>query len=196
MVHMTTILVRSRPHWPKHRRCRLFNVLTDYYDRVPRPFQITGYDASGIVEATGSQCSLFNVGDEVYYSGSPIRQGSNAEYQLVDERSVGRKPKSLDFVESAAMPLTYITAYEALVERMEIRKGEQAALLIINGAGGVGAMATQIARVVLDLPVVITTASRPETIQFTKDMGATHVVNHREDVASQIEKLNLEVPLK
>ena len=170
----------------------MFNVSTDYYDRVPRPFQITGYDASGIVEATGSQCSLFNVGDEVYYSGSPIRQGSNAEYQLVDERSVGRKPKSLDSVESAAMPLTYITAYEGL----EIEKGEEAALLIINGAGGVGAMATQIARVVLDLPVVVTTASRPETIQFTKDMGATHVVNHREDVASQIEKLNLEVPLK
>ncbi|GLB05689.1 hypothetical protein AtubIFM57258_000978 [Aspergillus tubingensis] len=168
----------------------------DYYDRVPRPFQITGYDASGIVEAIGSQCSLYSIGDEVYYSGSPIRQGSNAEYQLVDERSVGHKPKRLDFVESAAMPLTYITAYEALVERLEIKKGEKAALLIINGAGGVGAMATQIARVVLDLPVVITTASRPETIQFTKDMGATHVVNHREYIVDQLEKLNLDVPLK
>lgn len=148
------------------------------------------------MEAAGPECSLFKVGDEVFYSGSPIRQGSNAEYQLVDERSVGHKPKGLDFVESAAMPLTYITAYEALAERLEIKKGEQAALLIINGAGGVGAMATQIARVVLGLPVVITTASRPETIQFTKDMGATHVVNHREDVYSQIEKLGLDLPLK
>ncbi|RAK99562.1 zinc-binding alcohol dehydrogenase family protein [Aspergillus ibericus CBS 121593] len=168
----------------------------DYYDRVPRPFQIPGYDAAGTVEAVGSECSLFKAGDDVFYSGSPIQQGSNAEYQLVDERSVGHKPKTLDFVKSAAMPLTYVTAYEALVERLEIKKGEQAALLIINGAGGVGAMATQIARVVLGLPVVITTASRPETIQFTKDMGATHVVNHREDVPSQIEKLNLDLPLK
>lgn len=114
----------------------------------------------------------------------------------MDERSVGHKPNSLDFAEAAAMPLTYVTAYEALIERMEIKKGEQAALLIINGAGGVGAVASQIARSVLELPCVITTASRPETIEFTKKMGATHVVNHREDVAAQVAKLNLDVPLK
>lgn len=139
---------------------------------------------------------MFEVGDEVFYSGSPIRQGSNAEYQLVDERSVGHKPNTLDFAESAAMPLTYITAYEALVERLEITGGEKAALLIINGAGGVGAVASQIARTVLDLPYVITTASRPETTEFTKQMGATHVVNHRDDIAAQIAKLDLDVPLK
>jgi len=139
---------------------------------------------------------LFRVGDEVFYSGSPIRQGSNAEYQLVDERSVGHKPNMLDFAESAAMPLTYITAYEALVERLEITRSEKAALLIINGAGGVGAVASQIARTVLDLPYVITTASRPETTEFTKKMGATHVVNHREDIPAQIAELDLDVPLK
>ncbi len=80
--------------------------------------------------------SIFKVGDDIFFSGSPIRQGSNAEYELVDERSVAAKPKSLNFVQAASMPLTYITAYEALVERLEIKKGEKAALLIINGAGG------------------------------------------------------------
>ncbi|ODM24338.1 hypothetical protein SI65_01928 [Aspergillus cristatus] len=94
------------------------------------------------------------------------------------------------------MPLTYVTAYEALVERLEITRGEKAALLIINGAGGVGAVASQIARTVLDLPYVITTASRPETTEFTKQMGATHVVNHRDDIPAQIAKLDLDVPLK
>lgn len=80
--------------------------------------------------------SGFAIGDAVFFSGSPIRQGSNAEFELVDSRSVAHKPRSLDFVQAASMPLTYITAYEALVERLEIRKGEQAALLIVNGAGG------------------------------------------------------------
>jgi NADPH:quinone reductase-like Zn-dependent oxidoreductase len=138
----------------------------------------------------------FAPGDEVYYSGSPIRQGSNAEYQLVDSRSVAKKPKNLNFIESAALPLTWITAYEALVERMEIKKGEQAGLLIINGSGGVGSVASQIARTVLDLPVVVTTTSRPETTEFSKSMGATHTVNHREDIPPQIEKLGLKIPIK
>lgn len=89
------------------------------------------------MEDVGPNVEAFSVGDEVFYSGNPIRHGSNAEFQLVAAGSVARKPKSLDFVEAAAMPLTYITAYEALVERMEIKKGEKAALLIINGSGGV-----------------------------------------------------------
>ncbi|EPQ57186.1 zinc-binding alcohol dehydrogenase [Gloeophyllum trabeum ATCC 11539] len=168
----------------------------DYYDRVPRPYQICGFDAAGIVEEVGKDCTLFKPSDEVFYSGSPVRQGSNAEWQLVDERSVGRKPHNLSFVEAAAMPLTYVTAYEALVERMEIRKGERAGLLIINGAGGVGSVASQIARTVLQLPVVVTTASRPETQEFTKAMGATHVINHRKDLKEQIDSLRLEVPIR
>lgn len=94
------------------------------------------------------------------------------------------------------MPLTYITAYEALVERLEIQKGEQAALLITNGAGGVGALASQIARSVLNLPAVITTASQPETVEFTKSMGATHTVNHREDAVAQVNDLKLDVLVK
>ncbi|TFK54515.1 quinone oxidoreductase [Heliocybe sulcata] len=168
----------------------------DYYERVPRPYQICGFDGAGVVEEAGEDCTLFKPGDEVFYSGSPIRNGSNAEYQLVDERSVGRKPKNLKFIEAAAMPLTYITAYEALVERMDIKKGERAGLLIINGAGGVGSVASQIARNVLELPVVITTASRPESQEFSKAMGATHVVNHRHDLKEQIDALHLEVPIK
>lgn len=144
----------------------------------------------------GPDWSLFNEGDEVFYSGSPFRHGSNAEFQLVDERSVGHKPKRLDMAEAAAMPRTYITAYQALVEQMKIENKEKAALLIINGAGGVGAVASQIARLFLELPAVITTASRPETVDFTKQMGATHVLNHRDDLEKQIQNLNLDVPLK
>lgn len=112
--------------------------------------------------------------------------------------SAGHKPKSLDFVQAAAMPLTYGTAYEALVDRLEIKRGEKSGLLIINGGGGVGSIASQIARNVLGLPVVITTASRPETTEFSKKMGATHVVNHRQDIVEQIRGLDLpgDVPLR
>ncbi|KZT29040.1 quinone oxidoreductase [Neolentinus lepideus HHB14362 ss-1] len=167
----------------------------DYYERVPRLYQICGFDTAGLVEEVGEDCTLFKPGDDVFYSGSPIRHGSNAERQLVDERSVGRKPKNLSFVEAAAMPLTYVTAYEALVERMEIQKGERAGLLIINGSGGVGSVANQIARTALELPVVVTTASRPESQEFTKAMGATHVINHRHDLKEQIDELHLQVPI-
>jgi NADPH:quinone reductase-like Zn-dependent oxidoreductase len=148
------------------------------------------------VKKKGPDCSLFSEGDEVFYSGSPVRHGSNAEFQLVDERSVGHKPKRLDMAEAAAMPLTYITAYQALVEQLKIENQEKAALLIINGAGGVGAVASQIARQLLELPAVITTASRPESVDFTKQMGATHVLNHRDDLEKQIQNLNLDVPVK
>ncbi|KAJ5300053.1 hypothetical protein PENANT_c085G05496 [Penicillium antarcticum] len=168
----------------------------DYYSHVPRPYQICGFDGAGIVEKKGPDCSLFSEGDEVFFSGSPVRHGSNAELQLVDERAVGHKPKGLDMTEAAALPLTYITAYQALVAQMEIQKRENAAVLIINGAGGVGAMASQIARHYLEIPVVITTASRPESVDYTKKMGATHVINHREDVVKQIQNLNLDVPVK
>ncbi|THW30399.1 GroES-like protein [Aureobasidium pullulans] len=183
-------------------RAGVYDDYADYYDHVPKPkpgeggYQIIGFDGAGVVEQVGSNVRGFASGDEIYYSGSPIRQGSNAEYQLVDSRAVAKKPKNLDFIQSAALPLTWITAYEALVERMEIKKGEKAGILIINGSGGVGSVASQIARTVLDLPVVVTTTSRPETTEFSKSMGATHTVNHREDLPSQIEKLELKVPIK
>jgi NADPH:quinone reductase-like Zn-dependent oxidoreductase len=113
----------------------------------------------------------------------------------VDERTVGHKPTSLDFVEAAAMPLTFGTAWE-MAERLAIQEGEQAGILIINGAGGVGSVATQLARHVLRLPVVVATASRPETKQWVKKMGATHVIDHRADLKAQIAELRLKVPIK
>ncbi|PVH97000.1 GroES-like protein [Periconia macrospinosa] len=180
-------------------RAGTYDDYPDYYTRTPSLPQILGYDAAGIVEAVGAQASAdFKEGDEVYYAGSPIRQGSNAEFQLVDARSVALKPGGLSFAQAAAMPLTWITAWEALVERMGIREGEEdAALLIVNGSGGVGSVASQIARRVLKLPVVITTTSREETSRFSKDVGgATHTVNHREDIVKQVEDLKLHVPVR
>lgn len=168
----------------------------DYYQRVKYPFHIIGFDGAGIVEEVGPDCQFFKPGDEVFYVSSTLRQGTTQEYQLVGEFDVGHKPKSMDFVQAAAMPLTYGTAYESLVERTEIKKGENVGILIINGAGGVGSMASQIARWVLELPVVITTASRPETVEFTKKMGATHVINHRLDLKKQVDDLKLDVPVK
>ncbi|KAL0933491.1 succinyl-synthetase subunit [Colletotrichum truncatum] len=169
----------------------------DYYDRAPKPPQILGFDAAGVVESVGPDVRNFQAGDEVFYAGSPIRQGSNAEYQLVDSRSVALKPKSLDWGQAASMPLTWITAWEALLERMEIQENENVGILIVNGAGGVGSVASQIARHVLKLPVVVTTASREETVKFSKYVGgATHTVNHREDLVKQVENLKLDVPIK
>ncbi|KAL1602945.1 hypothetical protein SLS59_004600 [Nothophoma quercina] len=178
-------------------RAGVYDDYPDYYDRAPKPPQILGFDAAGVVESAGPEVKHFKAGDEVFYAGSPIRQGSNAEYQLVDSRSVAFKPKGLDWGQAASMPLTWITAWEALVERMEIQEGEKAGILIVNGAGGVGSVASQIARRVLKLPVVVTTASREETVKFSKDVGgATHTVNHREDLVKQVEDLKLEVPIK
>lgn len=171
-----------------------------YFSRAPALPQVLGYDGAGEVEAVGPDAARggggWKAGDRVYYSGAPSRQGADAELQLVDARSVARKPESLDWVEAAALPLTWITAWEALVERMEIKEAERAGVLIVNGAGGVGSVASQIARHVLRLPVVVTTASRDETRRFSLSMGATHTVNHHEDLPSQVAALNLPVPIK
>lgn len=121
-------------------RAGVYDDFPDYYDNVPKDdYQIIGFDGAGVVEEVGPDVHNFKAGDEIFYSGSPVRHGSNAEYELVHAGSVAKKPKSLSFVEAAALPLTYVTAYEALVERMEIKKGEKAGLLIVNGAGGMPA---------------------------------------------------------
>lgn len=164
----------------------------DYYERVAPltrdapHLHVMGYDGAGVVTGVGPGVRHFAPGDEVYYLGNPVAQGCYAEEMLVDERHAGHRPRTLDPVESAAMPLTYGTAYEALVGRLGIRRGERAGILIINGGGGVGSVASQIARRVLGLPLVITTASRPETADFSRAMGATHVVDHRGDIVRQI----------
>ncbi|WP_454829683.1 zinc-binding alcohol dehydrogenase family protein [Pseudoxanthomonas wuyuanensis] len=163
--------------------------------RAPKPQQesppkVLGYDAAGVIEAVGDQVTLFQPGDEVYYAGDITRSGSNAQFQLVDERIVGRKPATLDFAQSAALPLTTITAWELLFHRMPFsidaeRNGRS--LLVIAGAGGVGSIAIQLARHAGF--TVIATASRPETIDWCKTMGAQHVIDHRQPLAPQLAAL-------
>ena len=135
--------------------------------------------------------TLFKPGDEVYYAGDITRPGCNSELQLVDERIVARKPRTLDFAQAAAIPLTAITAWEAYFDRMKIDPDgahRGATLLIIGGAGGVGSIGIQIAKVVAGLQV-IATASRPETIAWAKELGADHVVDHSKPLRPQIETL-------
>ncbi|MBO1112309.1 zinc-binding alcohol dehydrogenase family protein [Bordetella petrii] len=156
-------------------------------DKVEAAPRVIGYDASGVVEAVGPQATLFKTGDEVYYAGDITRAGTNQEFHLVDERIVGRKPRTLSHTEAAALPLTTITAYEAFFDRLRIdRDGADPgrSILIVGGAGGVGSIGIQLAkRAGL---TVIATASRPETIAWVKELGADHVVNHRQDLAPQV----------
>lgn len=154
---------------------------------------ILGWDASGVVEAVGPDVTLFQVGDEVYYAGDITRAGSNSEFQLVDERIVGVKPKSLSFAESAALPLTTITAYEAFFDRLGIdrdgaNKGDS--ILIIGAGGGVGSIGIQLAKAAG--LTVIATASRPETEAWVRELGADHVINHREDMVAQTRALGMQ----
>lgn len=143
--------------------------------------KVIGWDAVGIVEEVGDAVTLFKKGDEVYYAGDITRSGSNAEYQLIDERIVGRKPKNLSVAEAAVIPLTGLTAWEILFDRMRIstEKDKGKTLLIIGGAGGMGSIAIQLAKKVAGL-TVIATASRPETVEWCKKMGADVVVNHQD----------------
>lgn len=152
--------------------------------------QILGWDAAGVVKAVGSAVTLFKPGDEVYYAGDVGRPGCYAELQCVDERIVGRKSASLGFAEAAALPLTTITAWECLFDRMKIPADQSAtgSLLIIGGAGGVGSIATQLARQLTGL-VVIATASRPETQAWCREMGAHHVIDHRQPLAAQVKAI-------
>jgi len=153
--------------------------------------KILGYDAAGVVDAIGSEVTLFKPGDEVFYAGSIQRQGTNAEYHLVDERIVGRKPSTLTFAQAAALPLTSITAWELLFDRLGVAPGKSLdprTLLIIGGAGGVGSILIQLARRLTGLAVVAT-ASRPQTQQWCLDLGAHAVIDHARPLAAQIEAL-------
>ena len=162
-------------------------------DQVEDPPRVLGWDASGIVEAVGPDATLFKPGDEVYYAGDITRPGTNAEFQLVDERIVGFKPKSLNFAEAAALPLTTITAYEAFFDRLGIDRdgaSEGESILIIGAGGGVGSIGIQLAKAAG--LVVIATASRPETSAWVKELGADHVVNHREPMVEQVRALGMQ----
>jgi NADPH:quinone reductase len=159
-------------------------------------WRVLGFDASGVVEETGPEVQHFRPGDAVYYAGSIARAGTNSEYHLVDERIVGRKPASLSDAEAAALPLTAITAWEMLFDRLDVRRptpqGGQL-FLVIGGAGGVGSITIQLLRALTDL-TVIATASRPETQQWVRDCGAHHVIDHRRPLAPQVAALGLGAP--
>jgi len=154
--------------------------------------KILGWDASGIVEAVGDAVTLFRPGDEVFYAGDLTRPGANAELHTVDARIVGHKPRSLDWAEAAALPLTAITAWELLFDRLNVphgRKQTQGSLLVINGAGGVGSILIQMARRLTGL-TVIATASRPETIAWVEQMGAHHVIDHHKPLDEELARID------
>ncbi len=156
--------------------------------------KVLGWDVAGVVQAVGSEVSLFQVGDEVYYAGALQRAGGNSELHVVDERIVGHKPTRLGFAEAAALPLTAITAWELLFERLKIAEGSASSgqsLLIIGAAGGVGSILTQLARQLTGL-TVIGTASRPETADWVKQLGAHHVIDHSQPLLAQLQQLGIQ----
>lgn len=153
--------------------------------------RVIGYDASGIVEKVGAGVTLFQPGDAVYYAGDMSRQGSNAEYQCVDERIVGRKPLTLDHATAASLPLTALTAYELLFDRLAVPHNTTPPKIafILGGAGGVPSMAIQLARHAG--LTVVASASRPESEQWVRDLGAHHVVDHTKPLDTQIQALGI-----
>ena len=165
--------------------------------RAPKPQveaqpKVLGYDAAGVVESVGDAVTLFKPGDPVYYAGSVTRAGSNAQFQLVDERIVGPKPKTLDFAQAAALPLTSLTAWELLFDRFgfaETRSTTGPTLLVLAGAGGLGSIAIQLAQHAGF--AVIATASRAESVDWCKKMGAQHVIDHRQPLRPQLEAIGL-----
>lgn len=158
-------------------------------------YKVIGWDAAGIVSAVGDEVTEYQIGDEVWYAGALTRPGCNAEYQLVDERIVGRKPKTLSFAEAAALPLTTITAWELLFDRLQISKqaanpADKPVLLLTGGAGGVGSILIQLAKQLTDA-TVIATASRPETKAWVKKLGADHVLDHSKPLDEELHRAGI-----
>jgi zinc-binding alcohol dehydrogenase family protein len=150
--------------------------------------RVLGWDASGVVVAVGPDASLFTVGDEVYYAGDLTRDGSYATHQVVDERIVGRKPRTLSHPEAAALPLTTITAWEGLFDKLRLDATSAGTLLVVGGAGGVGSILIQLAKKLTSLRV-IATASRPESQAWAREMGADEVVDHSADLEAQVRRV-------
>lgn len=155
--------------------------------------RILGYDAVGVVEAAGAETRLFKAGDAVFYAGAIDRPGTYAQFHAVDERLVGPKPRSLSTAEAVALPLTALTAWELLFDRLKVPFGDKTpgeAILIVNGAGGVGSILTQIARRLTGL-TVIATASRPETVAWVTKMGAHHTIDHRRPLDQGLKEIGI-----
>ncbi|HMB74543.1 MAG TPA: zinc-binding alcohol dehydrogenase family protein [Gammaproteobacteria bacterium] len=162
----------------------------------PGQWKVLGWDVAGVVVSTGDAVQNFSPGDSVWYAGSIARDGANSELHLVDERIVGPKPERLSFPESAALPLTGITAWEMLFDRLQVGRpvaGAPNAIVIIGGAGGVGSAAIQLLRALTDL-TVIASASRPATRAWVERLGAHHVIDHSEPLAPQIQSLGIAPP--
>ena len=162
----------------------------------PGQYGVLGWDAAGVVDAVGPEACLFKPGDEVFYAGSLDRAGTNSAFHVVDERIVGRKPRNLGFAEAAALPLTAITAWEALFDRLNVNHPTPeggGTILVIGGAGGVGSIAIQILRQLTGL-TIIATASRPETRKWVLEMGAHHVIDHMQPLQEEIRRLGLAPP--
>lgn len=154
-------------------------------------YKVIGWDAAGIVRAVGDAVTLFKPGDRVFYAGSIARPGTNSELHLVDEFITGHMPASLDFAQAAALPLTAITAWELLFERLEVQTDSKEAILIIGAAGGVGSILVQLARQLTGL-TVIGTASRPQTQQWVRELGAHHVIDHAQPLSKELKKIGIE----
>jgi NADPH:quinone reductase len=156
-------------------------------DLVEKTPKILGFDAAGVVKSAGPECTFFKAGDAVYYAGSVVRQGTNSEFHLVDERIVGRKPANLSFAEAAALPLTTLTAWELMFDRMGISKSGAHAgksVLILGGAGGVGSIAIQLAKTLAKLKVTAS-ASRAESVAWCKALGADATVDHGKPIEGE-----------
>jgi zinc-binding alcohol dehydrogenase family protein len=156
--------------------------------------KVIGWDASGVVRAVGKDVTLFKSGDRVWYAGSLLRAGTNSQLHVVDERIVGRMPQTLDFASAAALPLTTITAWELLLDRLNVPEGTAPTddtLLVIGAAGGVGSILVQLARKLTGL-TVIGTASRPETAQWVKDLGAHHVIDHSKPLSEELRRIGFD----
>lgn len=154
-------------------------------------WDVIGWDATGVVHEVGEEVTLFQPGDQVWYAGDLTRPGSYAQYQRVDERLVGHKPKSLSFGEAAALPLTTLTAWELLFDRMEVARDDSSkTLLVIGAAGGVGSILVQLAKERTQLKV-IGTASREKTTQLLQELGVDQVLDHSKKLSEEFEKHNL-----
>ncbi len=159
-------------------------------------FKVVGYDAVGTVVAVGKNAALFKPGDRVFYAGSVLRAGTNSELHVVDERIVGPAPRTLSAAAAAALPLTAITAWEMLFDRLDVRRPvprDNRTILVIGGAGGVGSIAIQLARQVARM-TVIATASRPESRSWALAAGANHVIDHAHAMSAQLRELGVGAP--
>lgn len=161
----------------------------DVKERAGAPaggFRVLGFDAAGTVRDVGSAVTLFAVGDEVFYAGSIDRPGANQRLHVVDERITGRKPRTLSFADAAALPLTAITAWETLFDRLSLTEDSAGTLLVVGATGGVGSVMLELAEALLPNVIVIATASDDERAAWVRELGAEHVVNHHGDLAGQV----------